>query len=159
VDTVGVTLAGAADDAGTTVAASVGRTSASDGVRLIGHGERASETDAALVNGTAGHGLDFDDVSSGMQGHPSVTMVPALLAVGQAESVTGRDLLTAFIAGFETQCYLSGPINPDHYERRVARDRDPRNVRGDGGGGEPARIGRAEDSPRAEYRRLAPSRT
>ena len=43
VDTVGVTLAGAADDAGTTVAASVGRTSASDGVRLIGHGERASD--------------------------------------------------------------------------------------------------------------------
>ena len=114
VDTVGVTLAGSAGDAGTTIAASVPR--ASDGVRLVGHDERASETDAALVNGTAGHGLDFDDVSSGMQGHPSVTMVPALLAVGQAESVTGRDLLTAFIAGFETQCYLSGPINPDHYE-------------------------------------------
>lgn len=114
VDTVGVTLAGAADDAGTTVAASVPRTT--DGVRLIGRDECASETDAALVNGTAGHGLDFDDVSSGMQGHPSVTMVPALLAVGQAESATGRDLLTAFIAGFETQCYLSGPINPDHYE-------------------------------------------
>lgn len=116
VDTVGVTLAGAADDAGTTVANSVGRTAASDGVRLIGRDESASETDAALVNGTAGHGLDFDDVSSGMQGHPSVTMVPALLAVGQVESVTGRDLLTAFVAGFETQCYLSGPINPDHYE-------------------------------------------
>ncbi|SEH17822.1 2-methylcitrate dehydratase PrpD [Natronorubrum sediminis] len=117
VDTVGVTIAGAVGEAGSTAAAAVDQTSSDDGVRLVGRDATASVTDAAFVNGTAGHGLDFDDVSSGMQGHPSVTMVPALLAVGESEDATGEELLTAFVAGFETQCYLSGPLNPDHYER------------------------------------------
>ena len=116
VDTTGVTLAGAVADAGATVAAGVDPTPDSNGVRLVGRDASASVTDAAFVNGTAGHALDFDDVSSGMQGHPSVTMVPALLSVGEAENATGEALLTAFVAGFETQCYLSGPLNPDHYE-------------------------------------------
>lgn len=116
VDTTGVAIAGAAEGAGAITAATVSETDGPESVSLLGHDGRASITDAAYVNGTAAHGLDFDDVSHGMRGHPSVTMVPALLGMGQAESASGTDLLTAFVAGFETQCYLSGPINPDHYE-------------------------------------------
>lgn len=116
VDTTGVAIAGAAEGAGDIAAATVSKTDGPEHVSLLGHDGQASTTDAAYINGTAAHGLDFDDVSHGMRGHPSVTMVPALLGIGQAESASGSDLLTAFVAGFETQCFLSGPINPDHYE-------------------------------------------
>jgi len=43
--------------------------------------ERASAQDAALINGTAGHALDYDDVALG--GHTSTVLVPALLAEGE----------------------------------------------------------------------------
>lgn len=113
VDTVGVTLAGAQAGAGRTAAAIAepGETT------LIGRDGTASLSSALLANGTAGHGLDFDDVSWGMDGHPSVTLVAPALAVGERTDATGRGLLTAFVAGFETECAIAAPISPGHYER------------------------------------------
>jgi 2-methylcitrate dehydratase PrpD len=113
IDTVGVTLAGATEGAGATAAAIAEEGSTT----LLGREETATLAEAALVNGTAGHGLDFDDVSWGMDGHPSVTLAAPALAVGERIDATGRDLLTAFITGFETECALAAPISPGHYER------------------------------------------
>lgn len=118
VDTVGVALAGAHDGAGEVaarVAEMTGSTSGSDAT-LVGHDERATVAGAALVNGTAAHGIDFDDVSDGMGGHPSAPMAPALLAIAESVDATGEELLTAYVAGFETQCYLAAPLLPAHYE-------------------------------------------
>ena len=118
VDTVGVTLAGATEGAGAAAAGTLEVTGATDSDRatVVGRGTRATVTDAAFANGTAGHGLDFDDVSEAMSGHPSVTMVPALLAVGEMAGATGPEVLTGFVAGFETQCYLASALAPGHYE-------------------------------------------
>ena len=113
VDTVGVTLAGAMEGAGATAAA----IAEGGSTTLFGRKNTATLADAALVNGTAGHGLDFDDVSWGMDGHPSVTLVAPALTVGERVDATGRELLTAFVAGFETECALAAPISPGHYER------------------------------------------
>jgi 2-methylcitrate dehydratase PrpD len=44
-------------------------------------------------------------------------MVAPLLAVGERERASGRELLTAYVVGFETQAYLAAPISPGHYER------------------------------------------
>jgi 2-methylcitrate dehydratase PrpD len=112
-DTAGVTLAGAQVGAGAAAAAIAdpGETT------VLGREETAAMTDAALANGTAGHGLDFDDVSWGMDGHPSVALVAPALAVGERLDATGRELLTAFVAGFETECAIAAPISPSHYER------------------------------------------
>ncbi|WP_226479736.1 MmgE/PrpD family protein [Natrinema amylolyticum] len=114
-DTVGVTLAGAGADGGeiatATVDTGIGETT------ILGRDERAPLSDAVFANATAGHALDFDDVAlAAMDGHPSVPMVAPLLAVGEREGATGRELLTAFVAGFEAQNYLSRPISPGHYE-------------------------------------------
>lgn len=116
-DTVGVSLAGAAAPP-TRIARSVlDRSGATDGpASIIGHSTTASLTDAAFVNGTAGHAIDFDDVSPAMSGHPSVPMVAPLLAVGEAENADGKAVLTAFVAGFETQAALADPLLPGHYE-------------------------------------------
>ncbi|MFC7157003.1 MmgE/PrpD family protein [Halomarina halobia] len=116
VDTVGVTLAGAVEGAGETAATAMRATGEDGGpASVLGRGTTASAVGAAFVNGTAGHGLDFDDVSDGVNGHPSVTLVAPTLAVGEAVGASGRAALTAFVAGFETECYLTAPISPDHY--------------------------------------------
>ncbi|WP_276259090.1 MmgE/PrpD family protein [Haloglomus litoreum] len=116
VDTVGVTLAGAQEGAGA-AAHALARADGSGPATLLGREGTAPRSAALLANGTAGHGLDFDDVSWGMDGHPSVTLVAPALAVGETVDATGRELLTAFVAGFETECHLASAISPGHYER------------------------------------------
>lgn len=73
---------------------------------------RLSSRDAAMVNATAGHALDYDDI--GLMGHPSVVLVPALLAEGERLGASGMDLLRAYLVGFETWAELSR-IDPDLY--------------------------------------------
>ena len=71
---------------------------------------------AAFVNGTLGHTLDFDDCSS--FGHPSVVLVPAMLATGETQATaSGRALLEAYIAGYEVGEALSRivPRRPDQF--------------------------------------------
>lgn len=119
VDTVGVTLAGIVDDAGecandTFVDAAADHAS---GVSVLGIDRRAPLLDTVFVNGTAGHSLDYDDVSSGMSGHPSAPMVAPILAVAERDGCSGAAAVTAFVAGFETECYLAAPVIPSHYER------------------------------------------
>ncbi len=114
VDTVGVTLAGVAEPA-----ARMSRTVFSGGegeAGILGTDRRAAADTAALVNATAGHALDYDDVV-GEVWHPSVTLVAPTLAVGERVAASGRDLLTAYAVGFETEQYLGDRILPDHYER------------------------------------------
>src|SRR5262249_21061600 len=68
-------------------------------------GQRLPTQDAALINGTAAHALDYDDVA--LQGHPSTVLVPALLAEGEAMEASGADLVRAYLAGYEGGADLS----------------------------------------------------
>jgi len=61
--------------------------------------ERCPAPDAAWINGTAAHALDFDDVA--LRGHPSTVLVPAILAEAEVLDASGRDMLTAYAAGYE----------------------------------------------------------
>jgi 2-methylcitrate dehydratase PrpD len=76
---------------------------------------RASALDAALINGTAGHALDFDDVALG--GHPSTVLVPALLAEGEALGATGADVMRAYLVGYEVWAELIGRDPDPHHEK------------------------------------------
>ncbi|MEX2643644.1 MAG: MmgE/PrpD family protein [Acetobacterales bacterium] len=84
---------------------------------VLGRGRRAGPLEAALVNGTAAHALDFDDVNKTMGGHPSAPLLPVLLALADLQDVSGRDLLLAYAAGFETACKLGRAVNFHHYEK------------------------------------------
>ncbi len=70
---------------------------------------------AALINGTASHFLDYDDVHMGMIGHPTVPVVPAALAVGEYYQTTGRRLIESIVAGIEAECRIGEAVNPEHY--------------------------------------------
>jgi 2-methylcitrate dehydratase PrpD len=66
--------------------------------------ERGPAPEAAWINGTAAHALDYDDV--GLRGHPSTVLVPAILAEAEALDASGTDMLTAYVAGYETWAEL-----------------------------------------------------
>ncbi len=66
--------------------------------------ERGPAPEAAWINGTAAHALDYDDV--GLRGHPSTVLVPAILAEAEALGASGADMLTAYVAGYETWAEL-----------------------------------------------------
>ena len=70
---------------------------------LLG-GERLNAADAALINGTAGHALDFDDVALG--GHPSTVLVPAVLAAAEEVNASGAEALRAYLVGYEVWAEL-----------------------------------------------------
>jgi len=84
---------------------------------LWGTGERVSPALAALVNGTAAHALDFDDVSWAMNGHPTVPLLPAAFALAEANGRSGAELLRAYIVGFEVEARLGQALGRPHYER------------------------------------------
>ena len=84
---------------------------------LIGGGCYAQPLEAALVNGTAGHALDYDDVSSRMVGHPTAPLAPAVLVDAQARGASGRELLEAFIVGYEAQAWIGEWLGASHYKQ------------------------------------------
>ena len=115
-DTIGVTLAGAAEDAPRIVEDILDLRDG--GASLIfGTRRRTSCLDAALVNGTASHVLDFDNTARHMGGHVSATMVPALIAAAEQFGSNGRDLLLAHAAGFETGARIGRGVNAYHSEK------------------------------------------
>ncbi|KTG07752.1 hypothetical protein AUR64_02620 [Haloprofundus marisrubri] len=117
VDTVAVTLAGSTEGAGRKATESSGIDPATaDAATLLGVDADTPPDSVALRTGTAGHALDYDDLAWAMSGHPSVTLVPTLLALAEETGASGRDLLTAYVAGFEVECAVADPISPDHYE-------------------------------------------
>jgi len=116
-DYCGVALAGAADplvrilldeanDAGGAAQASV-----------IADTARLPVLAAALVNGAASHALDYDDVNLAMPGHPTVAVLPGLLALAELNRSSGREVIAAFVAGYETACRIGAALRPGHYER------------------------------------------
>lgn len=119
VDTVGVILAGMVEGAGERtgrfVQQDVHRDEEKSGI--VSPDATVSEPEAGLAIATAGHGLDYDDLSWGMDGHPSVTLVPPIFVLASRLDVDGQDAITAYAAGFETECTLAEPISPEHYER------------------------------------------
>ena len=72
---------------------------------------------AALVNGAAGHALDFDDTHSMMGGHPTVPVFPAALAQAQEMGASGERLLVAFVAGVEVESRVGALIGGAAYAK------------------------------------------
>ncbi|MCC6532390.1 MAG: MmgE/PrpD family protein [Burkholderiales bacterium] len=114
-DTLAVGIAGSSDAA--TVIAGRVIDKPAGGSLLWGTGARASALDAAFVNGIAANVLDFDDCTDNLGGHPSAPILPALIALAEERDASGKDLLAAYVAGFETETCLGRGVNYHHYEK------------------------------------------
>jgi len=91
----------------------------SDGeATVVGDSKAWTPAVAALLNGALGHSLDFDDTHADSSLHPSAPVVPAAFAVGEIVNASGRDVLTAIVAGYEVCCRLGNALDPtSHYAR------------------------------------------
>ncbi|MEK7872916.1 MAG: MmgE/PrpD family protein, partial [Chloroflexota bacterium] len=116
-DTLGVMLAGSVEEA-PGIVEDVLELKSGDGPCLVfGSDRRVRPLDAALVNGTAAHALDFDNTAKNLGGHVSAVMVPALIAAGEAFGASGRDLILAHAAGYEVGARIGRCVNPHHSEK------------------------------------------
>ena len=114
-DWIAVTVAGAREPVAHMLAEEAREQGGFPQATVVGHGFAASSRQAALINGAASHALDFDDVNMAFTGHPSVVLVPALLALAEARGASGAEFMTAFIAGYETLCRIGSAVSPGHY--------------------------------------------
>jgi 2-methylcitrate dehydratase PrpD len=114
-DWLGVTLAGVGEPLAVILRDQAAFEGGNPQATLVGDGSMVSLGQAALVNGATSHALDYDDVHMGMSGHPSVPVIPALLALAEQRRGSGRDFIAAFVAGFEMECRVGALVMPGHY--------------------------------------------
>ena len=114
-DYLGVAVAGASDGLVRLLLDEMNEAGGAPKASVIGHELRLPALSAALVNGAAAHALDYDDVNMAMPGHPSVAILPALLALAELRRSSGREVATAIVAGYETACRIGAALRPGHY--------------------------------------------
>lgn len=116
-DWYAVTWAGANEPAVLIVRDEIEAQGGNPQARVIGSDRRTSTLGAALVNGTAGHVLDYDDVQNILPGHATAPVAPAVLALAESRSARGEELLLAFIVGFEITCRIGALTAPRLFRR------------------------------------------
>ena len=112
-DTVGVLLAGSTHET-----VSILRTALASGsgpCLVFGTAQRCGPLDAAMINGAAAHVLDYDDSHSNLHGHPSVAVLPALFAAAELKGCSGRELIRAYVIGFEALSRLGRGVSRYQY--------------------------------------------
>jgi 2-methylcitrate dehydratase PrpD len=116
-DWFAVTVAGAQEELTDILVREAIEDGAKGPASLVGRSETTLPSTAALINGAASHALDYDDVNFAMHGHPTVTVVPALLALGEQRKASGRLFVESFVAGYETAGRIGQLVEPSHYTR------------------------------------------
>ena len=126
IDGLGVMLAGSTQEVGHILRAHVAESDVRSQATVFGTSPlRTGASSAALVNGTSGHALDWDDTQLatsadrifGLLTHPTVPPLVAALAVGEPRHASGSQVLEAFLTGFEVECKIAEAIHPNHYKK------------------------------------------
>src|SRR6267142_260826 len=124
-DGLGLALAGSKAQTGSLCRRYLERIGVCDGQStIIGSARKTSPRFAAFVNGVSIHADDFDDTQLavakdrvyGLLVHPTVPVLPALLALAERGGVSGRELMLAYHLGVEVECKIAEAISPRHYE-------------------------------------------
>src|ERR671914_998544 len=124
-DGYGLALSGHDEEGHAILRRYVERVSCAGEVVVFGTPLRSSAEVAALVNGLAMHAMDYDDTQLstnpdsvyGLLTHPTTPVLGATSAVAELIGASGRDLLTACVAGVEVACRTSDASNPRHYQK------------------------------------------
>lgn len=117
-DTLAVAVAGTRSRAGQSAITALVARGGAGAATVMGTPFSAHPSLAALVNGTLAHALDFDDVWAdddgvvAWRGHPSVCVLPAVLAAGEAEGCDGATALLAYVIGVEIAGKLGTAFGP-----------------------------------------------
>ena len=126
IDGLGVMLAGSAQDASGILRGYLQDSDARSEATAFGPRPfRTGAASAALLNGTSGHALDWDDTQLatsadrifGLLTHPTIPPLAAALAVGERQRASGAQVLEAFLTGFEVECKIAEAIHPNHSKK------------------------------------------
>ncbi len=82
---------------------------------VYGSNRRASLRAAALINATASHTIEFDDIFRDAVYHPGCPVIGAGLAAAQARGANGAALLRAIVVGYEISTRIGVAVQPSHY--------------------------------------------
>lgn len=117
-DCLGVMLAGSVQPHGRIFIRYIEDLGGKPEATVVPTGFRTSACNAALANGTLSHALDYDD--SGAFAHASTVLFPALLALADKTGVSGRDLIEAYVVGFEVGVGLASPYKQSRGFHKMA---------------------------------------
>ncbi len=112
-DTVGVMIAGAPGTIATQAETVIKAVRPAGKTPVPGRARRADLLDAAFLGGTAAHGIELDDGYRNGSAHCGCVIVPAVLTVGHDRNVSGKALIEAIVAGYETNISLARACAPD----------------------------------------------
>lgn len=115
-DTVAAFLAGSGGEVAPHLREFLKRNPSPGPAPVIGWGTSVTPEVAAMVNGTLGHALDYDEVTTLYPAHPSVPVLAALLA-SRAPALDGESLITAYATGFEAGGQIARGLGLAHYHR------------------------------------------
>ena len=111
-DTVGVMIAGAGGTIATQAEAVLASVRPAGAVPVPGRARRADLLDAAFLGGTAAHGIELDDGYTKGSVHPGCTVIPSVLAAGFTNKASGKALIEAVVAGYETVTAIGRACHP-----------------------------------------------
>jgi 2-methylcitrate dehydratase PrpD len=84
---------------------------------VFGSAKRLPTQQAALLNGTISHLLDYDDTNYTVPGHCTAPILAAVLALAERNGANGSDVMNAFLTGYETTCRFALLVAPGHFTR------------------------------------------
>lgn len=82
---------------------------------IITQKRKTAATEAALINGTMSHVLDFDDIHDFLSLHLCSPIIPAAIAAAEENSSSGLELMDAIVNGMQIPIAISAGIMPEHY--------------------------------------------
>lgn len=115
-DFLGVCLAGSREHLTLALLAEMQEMGGAAQSAVLGHAQRLPALNAALVNGSAAHAHDYDDANMSFGGHTSAVLFPTVLALGEKLGSSGREVMTAYAAGYQTGCSV-GALMPGSLDR------------------------------------------
>ncbi len=116
-DWFGVAIGGMNEPAVKIVADYVMHAGGDEQATILGYWHRTSVANAALVNGTMAHALDFDDAHMYTRSHLSAPLLASLLAVSEHSGSSGSELIAAFVLGFEISSRIGLALGLSYYDR------------------------------------------
>src|SRR5262245_14795357 len=84
---------------------------------VFGSPKRLPTQQAALLNGTISHLLDYDDVNLTLLGPCTAPIVSAVLPLAERGGANGSEVMNALLTGYETSCRIALLVAPGHYTR------------------------------------------
>jgi len=115
-DTIGVALAGKNEPLVQKLMTFTDSLGGNKQCNIWGYGVKKSATQAALINGSATHALDFDDSSPVFWGHPTASILPSLFALGEMEKTSGRDLMASYVIGLKVAFVVADSVGEEMYK-------------------------------------------